>query len=319
LSVKGLLWWRRFACMPSNRRLMLLDSASMYFRAFHGVPESVTSPDGLPVGAVRGFLDAITRMLTDHPATELVACFDDDWRPQWRVDLVPEYKAHRVDTSGADGSEEQVPDALEPQVPIIEEVLDAIGLCRIGAPEFEADDVIGTLATGRALPVDIVTGDRDLFQLVDDDAAVAVLYIGKGFAKTERVDEAWIHAKYGIHASSYADFATLRGDPSDGLPGVRGVGDKSAAAVINEFGTVEQLLAGLQDPDMLVPFRAKIESAQDYLVRAIEVVRVRRDVPLPPHDPTLPRSVADADRLAFLSERWGLGRSVDRLAKVLGL
>ena len=297
---------------------MLLDSASMYFRAFHGVPDSVTSPDGLPIGAIRGFLDAVARMLTDHPATDLVACFDDDWRPQWRVDLVPGYKAHRVDDSADDGSTEQVPDALEPQVPVIEEVLDAIGLCRIGVAEFEADDVIGTLATGQDLPVDIVTGDRDLFQLVDDAAGVAVLYIGKGFAKVERVTDDWVMSKYGVHATSYADFATLRGDPSDGLPGVRGVGDKSAAAVIDEFGTIEDLLAALRNPETLVPFRAKLQGAEDYLTRAIEVVRVRRDVPLPPHETALPKQLADPDRLGFLAERWGLGRSVERLTGVLG-
>ncbi|HEX5018709.1 MAG TPA: 5'-3' exonuclease, partial [Actinomycetes bacterium] len=226
-------------------RCLLLDSASMYFRAFHGVPESVRSPDGLPIGAVRGFLDAISRMLTDHPATDLVACFDEDWRPEWRVALIPEYKAHRVDESAGDEFEEEVPDALVPQVPIIEEVLDAIGIARIGAEGFEADDVIGTLAVASKIPVDIVTGDRDLFQLVDDDRSVNVLYIGKGFAKVERVDNAWVVNKYGIPASSYADFAVLRGDPSDGLPGVRGVGDKSAAAVINEFATIENLLEAL--------------------------------------------------------------------------
>ena len=298
---------------------MLLDSASMSFRAFHGVPESVTSPDGLPIGAVRGFLDAITRMLADNPATDLVACFDDDWRPEWRVALVPEYKAHRVATGSTDEFEEEVPDALGPQVPIIEEVLDAIGLCRIGVAEFEADDVIGTLATGQHMPVDVVTGDRDLFQLVDDDASVAVLYIGKGFAKVERVTDEWLVNKYGVHASGYADFATLRGDPSDGLPGVRGVGDKSAAAVIGEFGTVDALLEALADPAALVPFRAKIQGAEDYLTRAIEVVRVRRDVPLPPHETAIPAGVADPDRLTFLAERWELGRAVDRLKSVLGL
>src|SRR5262245_57311507 len=201
-------------------RLMLLDSASMYFRAFHGVPDSVTSPDGLPIGAVRGFLDAVTRMLLDHPAGHLVACFDEDWRPEWRVELVPEYKAHRVDVSAKDDFAEEVPDTLVPQVPVIEEVLDAIGMARVGGEGFEADDVSGTLATSSKLPVDIVTGDRDLFQLVDDDRSVNVLYIGRGFAKVERVTDDVVLAKYGVRASAYADFATLRGDPSDGLPGV---------------------------------------------------------------------------------------------------
>jgi 5'-3' exonuclease len=298
---------------------MLLDSASMYFRAFHGVPDTVTSPDGAPIGAVRGFLDAITRMLTDHPATEMVACFDEDWRPEWRVELIPGYKAHRVDVSAPDDSTEEVPDALLPQVPIIEEMLDAVGIRRVGVDGFEADDLIGTLATDSKLPVDIVSGDRDLFQLVDDAAGVNVLYIGKGFAKVERVTEAWIEAKYGVAASSYADFATLRGDPSDGLPGVRGVGDKSAAAVVEEFPTIESLLDALHDPDAVVPFRAKISSAEEYLVRAIEVVRVRKDAPIPPLSPTLPEVLADPDRVTFLAERWGLGRSVDRLVRVLGI
>ncbi len=298
---------------------MLLDSASMYFRAFHGVPDTVTSPDGLPIGAVRGFLDAVARMLSDHPATELVACFDEDWRPDWRVALVPEYKAHRVDDSATDDSTEEVPDALLPQVPIIEEVLDAIGISRLGVEGFEADDVIGTLAVSAKLPVDIVTGDRDLFQLVDDDAAVSVLYIGKGFAKVERVTDSWIRAKYGVTAASYADFATLRGDPSDGLPGVRGVGDKSAAAVVDEFPTIEDLLEALRDPEALVPFRTKIESAEEYLVRAIEVVRVRQDVPIPPLSPTLPKSVADPEKVSYLAERWGLARSIDRVVKATGI
>ena len=298
---------------------MLLDAASMYFRAFHGVPESVTSPDGLPIGAVRGFLDAVTRMLTDNPATDLVACFDDDWRPDWRVELVPEYKAHRVDASAPDDFTEEVPDALEPQVPIIEEILDAIGICRVGAPGFEADDVIGTLATSTAIPVDIVTGDRDLFQLVNDDRSVNVLYIGRGFAKVERVTDDTVQQKYGVPASAYADFATLRGDASDGLPGVRGVGDKSAAAVITEFPTIEQLLDALSDTDTIVPFRAKIEAAREYLTRAIEVVRVHEDVPLPPLSTAIPTMLANPDKVMFLTERWGLGRSVQRLLDALGV
>lgn len=296
---------------------MLLDSASMYFRAFHGVPESVTSPDGIPIGAVRGFLDAVARMLGDHPATELVACFDADWRPDWRVDLIPGYKAHRVDTSAGD-SAEQIPDTLEPQVPIIEDVLDAVGLARVGVAGFEADDVVATLAEHSRLPVDIVTGDRDLFQLVDDSRDVAVLYIGKGFANVERVTDAWVQAKYGVPAAGYADFATLRGDPSDGLPGVRGVGDKSAAAVIAEYPTIEALLAALDDPVRSVPFRAKIEGARDYLTKAVEVVRVRRDVPLPHLDAAIPAAPTDPDGLAHLAERWGLTAAVGRLLQRLG-
>jgi 5'-3' exonuclease len=288
----------------------------MYFRAFHGVPDSVVAPDGAPIGAVRGFLDAVTRMLTDHPATHVVACFDADWRPAWRVALVPEYKAHRVDVEeGPDA--EQVPDALAPQVPVIEAVLDAVGIARVGVNEFEADDVIATLARVSTMPVDIVTGDRDLFQLAEDSRPTTVVYIGKGFAKAERITDASVQEKYGIPAASYADFATLRGDPSDGLPGVRGVGDKSAAGVIAAYPTMELLFVALSDPTADVPYRGKIELARDYLERAIEVVRVRTDVPVPQLDSALPRTPADPEALVALSTRWGLDRSVHRLMSAL--
>jgi 5'-3' exonuclease len=295
---------------------MLLDAASMYFRAFHGVPDSVVAPDGAPIGAVRGFLDAVTRMLTDHPATDVVACFDADWRPAWRVALVPEYKAHRVDVEEGPDAEE-VPDALAPQVPVIEAVLDGLGIARVGVDGFEADDVIATLARASTMPVDIVTGDRDLFQLAEDSLPTTVVYIGKGFAKAERITDAAVRARYGIPAGSYADFATLRGDPSDGLPGVRGVGDKSAAGVIAAYPTMELLLVALADPTADVPHRGRIELARDYLERAIEVVRVRTDVPVPQLDSALPRTPADPEALVALSTRWGLDRSVNRLMSAL--
>jgi 5'-3' exonuclease len=295
---------------------MLLDAASMYFRAFHGVPDSVVAPDGAPIGAVRGFLDAVTRMLTDHPATDVVACFDADWRPAWRVALVPEYKAHRVDVEEGPDAEE-VPDALAPQVPVIEAVLDGLGIARVGVDGFEADDVIATLARASTMPVDIVTGDRDLFQLAEDSLPTTVVYIGKGFAKAERITDADVRARYGIPAGSYADFATLRGDPSDGLPGVRGVGDKSAAGVIAAYPTMELLLVALADPTADVPHRGRIELARDYLERAIEVVRVRTDVPVPQLDSALPRTPADPEALVALSTRWGLDRSVNRLMSAL--
>lgn len=289
----------------------------MYFRAFHGVPESVRAPDGTPIGAVRGFLDAISRMLTDHPATDIVACFDTDWRPQWRVDLVPEYKAHRVDADAGDDAEE-VPDLLAPQVPVIECVLDAIGIARVGAPDFEADDVIATLARASQIAVDIVTGDRDLFQLAEDDRPTTIIYIGKGFAKAERLTDAGLQDRYGVAAASYADFATLRGDPSDGLSGVRGVGDKSAAAVVAGYPTIETVIAALDAGDAALPHRGKIEQAREYLERAIQVVRVRTDVALPALDTSLPSEPADSQALDALATRWGLERPIDRLQTALG-
>ena len=229
---------------------MLLDSASMYFRAFFGVPE-IKAPDGTPVNAVRGFMDFIARLVDQYDPDQLVCCWDNDWRPAWRVDLLPSYKAHRVVAERAGAPDiEEVPDPLEVQVPIILEVLDAFGIRVIGADGYEADDVIGTLATGAGRPVDVVTGDRDLFQLVDDEADVRILYIARGVGNHERVDNAWVRAKYGIDAAQYADFATLRGDASDGLPGVAGIGEKTAATLLGRFGDMAGIIAAAERPGL---------------------------------------------------------------------
>ncbi len=300
---------------------MLLDTASLYFRAFFGVPDTVTAPDGTPVNAVRGLLDFISRLVDEYHPTHLACCWDNDWRPQWRVDLLPSYKAHRVEREGPGEAPdvEQVPDPLEQQVPIIEAALAAFGIAVVGADHHEADDVIGTLATGAGMPVDIVTGDRDLFQLVDDDAEVRVLYTARGVGRHERVTNDVVREKYGVDASQYAAFATLRGDSSDGLPGVAGVGDKTAAVLLNRFGDLDAIIAAAVDPDgdMGPGPRGKIKAAMDYLEVAPKVVGVVRDLDLGSPDLTLPTEPADPEMLAAIAEQWGLGSPVERLSKVL--
>jgi 5'-3' exonuclease len=299
---------------------MLLDTASLYFRAFFGVPDSVRAPDGSPVNAVRGLMDFISRLVGEYAPTHLACCWDDDWRPQWRVDLIPSYKAHRVVEEAEEAPDvEEVPDPLAAQVPVIREMLDAYGLAVVGAAEMEADDVIGTLATGAGMPVDIVTGDRDLFQLVDDDLGVRVLYTARGVGRHERVDDAWVRDRYGIEAHQYADFATLRGDSSDGLPGVPGVGEKTAATLLGRFGDVEGLLAAAADPgaDLAPGPRGKLKAAADYLAVAPTVVAVRRDLDLGDPDLVLPREPRDPEAVAGLDERWGLGSSSTRLREAL--
>ncbi|MFC4032185.1 5'-3' exonuclease H3TH domain-containing protein [Streptomyces polygonati] len=306
---------------------MLLDTASLYFRAYFGVPESVKAPDGTPVNAVRGLLDFIARLVADHSPTGLVACMDADWRPQWRVELIPSYKSHRVadEPAGADGgaggegSVEQVPDTLSPQVPVIEAVLDAIGVTRIGVAGYEADDVIGTLAGAATVPVAIVTGDRDLFQLVDDARGVRVLYPRKGVGDCDVIDEEAITTRYGVRADQYADFAALRGDPSDGLPGVKGIGDKSAAELITRYEDLAGVRAAAADPfSRLTPARRRnITEAGAYLDVAPKVVRVAGDVPLPAFDPAVPTEPADPEALTALATRWGLGGSLTRLLEAL--
>ncbi|MCH0539432.1 5'-3' exonuclease [Streptomyces sp. MUM 203J] len=300
---------------------MLLDTASLYFRAYFGVPDTVRAPDGTPVNAVRGLLDFIARLVQDHRPDELVACMDADWRPAWRVALIPTYKAHRVavETPAGRPDEEEVPDTLSPQVPVIEQVLDALGIARVGVAGYEADDVIGTLTAGARGPVDIVTGDRDLYQLVDDARGVRVLYPLKGVGTLQAVDEAWLRGKYGVDGAGYADLALLRGDPSDGLPGVPGIGEKTAAKLLAAFGDLAGIMAALDDPAAgLTPSqRRRLDEARDYVAVAPKVVRVASDVPLPPFDPELPKEPRDPVALGELAHRWGLGGSLDRVLTAL--
>jgi 5'-3' exonuclease len=295
--------------------LMLLDSASMYFRAFYGVPETVTAPDGTPVNAVRGLLDMITRLVRARRPERLIACMEPDWRPAFRVAAIPSYKAHRANPDGT----EQVPGALAVQIPVIEEVLAAAGVAMAGAKGYEADDMIATLAARADGPVEVVTGDRDLFQLVDDSRPVRIIYIARGVAKFEVIDEAAVTARYQIPARSYAAFATLRGDPSDGLPGAAGVGEKTAAALVRVFGSVEAMLAALDAGHGGFPMgsRAKLVQARDYLRAALPVVRVAEDAPVPPADGRLGAPPADPRRLDELEERWGLGSSLRRMVAAI--
>src|SRR4051795_1942161 len=299
---------------------MLLDAASLYFRAFYGVPTSVTAPDGRPVNAVRGFLDMTARLVVAHSPDRLVACWDDDWRPAFRVEALPSYKAHRL---APDGSEEVVPDELSPQVPVLIDVLAAAGIARVGAPGYEADDIIGTLATRARGPVDVVTGDRDLFQLVDDARGIRILYTARGIGDIELVDEAAVSAKYGIPGRAYADFAVLRGDPSDGLPGVAGVGAKTAAALIAAFGDLEGIRRAVAStvvprPPLTAAVLKKMHAAADYLDAAPVVVAVERNIDLPPVEGELPRAPADPDALAVLAERHNLDSPLRRLGAALG-
>ena len=302
---------------------MLLDSASLYFRAFYGVPDQRRSPGEPPTNAVRGFLDMIATLVGTYHPTHLVACWDNDWRPAFRVNAIPTYKTHRL----AEGSQvqEESPEDLTPQVPLIVDALQALGIARIGSDGYEADDVIGTLthrAAGRQL-VDVVTGDRDLFQLVDDSAGVRVLYTARGGVRDpDVVTQAYLLSKYLVATGgAYADMATLRGDTSDGLPGVSGIGEKTAATLINRYGD----LAGLRravaegDPQIKGAQRQRLEEASSYLDVAPTVVQVALDAPIPDFDPSLPRQVGDLSMLSSLASGYGLTSPINRVLNALGL
>jgi 5'-3' exonuclease len=299
---------------------MLLDTAALYFRAFYGVPDSLKAPDGTPVNAVRGLLDMIARLVTEFRPDRLVACWDDDWRPQWRVDLIPSYKTHRVAEVVDVGPDvEVVPDPLTVQVPIIVASLDALGIPVVGRPGYEADDIIGTLAATALTPVDVVTGDRDLFQVIDDARQVRVLYTARGMSRLEIVTDTVLQGKYGVTAAQYADFAAMRGDASDGLPGVSGVGEKTAAGLLKDFGDLAGILTAAEDPAVPLAggIRARIRDAADYLARASTVVAVACDLDLPAVDARIGIPDAGRSALALLEERWGLGSSVTRVVAAI--
>ncbi|HUY52203.1 MAG TPA: 5'-3' exonuclease [Streptosporangiaceae bacterium] len=295
--------------------LMLLDTASLYYRAFYGVPDTLTAPDGTPVNAVRGLLDMIARLVRARPPAALVACLDADWRPAFRVAAIASYKAHRARPDGT----EEAPPSLTAQIPVIEEVLAAMGIAMAAASGYEADDVIGTLTARAGGPVDIVTGDRDLFQLVDDERPVRVIYTARGLTKLDVVDEAAVTQRYGIPGRAYGDFAVLRGDPSDGLPGVPGVGEKTAAALVQTFGSIDAIIDALDRGHGGFPkgSRPKVAAARGYLTAALPVVRVATDAPVLEVTGRLPVTGADPARLAALDARWDLGSSLRRASSAL--
>jgi 5'-3' exonuclease len=309
--------------------VLLLDGASMWFRSYFGVPSSITAPDGRPVNALRGFLDNIAALVTAHRPGRLVVCLDLDWRPQWRVDLIPTYKAHRVAVEEPAGQPdiEEVPDDLTPQVDMIMAMLDAFGIATAGAPGFEADDVLGTLAAREQRdPVIVVSGDRDLLQLVGDGPpSVRVFYIGRGLAKATLFGPAEVADTYGVPIEragpAYAELALLRGDASDGLPGVAGIGEKTAATLLGQYGSLEAIVAAAADPSSKLPGaqRKKLLAATEYIAAAEPVVRVATDaaVTLSTATDTLPLVAADPGRVAELAGELGVTSSIARLQKAL--
>ena len=275
---------------------LLVDGSSMIFRAFYGIPQTMRAPNGTLVNAVRGFMDNLARYITERRPRHVAVTTDEDWRPDWRVALIPSYKEHRT--------AEPVPPALEPQMPIIMECLEAIGVDTVGLEGYEAEDIIASLVVRVHPPVEIVSGDRDLFSLIRD-REVIVLYPEKGGIAV--VDEAEVERRYSIPGRAYADFAILRGDPSDGLPGLAGVGAKKAADLVRKYGSVAAMLeAGI--------FRA---SDAEYLEKAQRVVPPVADLKLEVPRGRRDRWPDDPARVEELGRRHGVASSMERLLKAL--
>jgi 5'-3' exonuclease len=295
--------------------LMLLDSASLWYRAYFGMPDTLLSPKGEPINAIRGFLDMSARLINIYKPNRLVACLEGDWRPSWRVELFPGYKANRVDEDG----EEEEPDTLAPQIPVLLDLLEAFGIATFGVDDYEADDVIATLSKKEVGPIRIVTGDRDLFQLVDDKKDVKVVYLAKGLTNHDLVDLSWITNKYEIPGDRYALFAMIRGDASDGLPGLKGIGEKGAALLANTYSDLDSVLSAARKADgQLKPALIKrILESQDYAGIAPTLVNCALDVPIPEINHDLKYEKIDLNLVKKMQEEFGLGASVDRLLSAI--
>lgn len=297
--------------------LLLLDSASLWYRAYFGMPDTLVSPAGLPVNAIRGYLDMTSRLLVRYSPDRMVACLEGDWRPSWRVELFPDYKLNRVDETG----EEDEPDTLGPQIPILLDVLEALGIPMLGVDDYEADDLMASFSVQQPGPIRIVTGDRDLFQLVDDTRDVKIVYLAKGISNHDLVDLNWIADKYSIPGDRYSLFAMIRGDSSDGLPGIRGIGEKGAAAIASVFENLPEVMhAAINGDDRLTPnLRNKLIASSDYAQIAPKLVGCATDVAIPQMDIQIPKKPKSLENVLALKEEFGLGASIDRILSALGM
>ena len=296
--------------------LMLLDSASLWYRAFFGMPDTLVSPSGLQVNAIRGYLDMTSKLINLYKPNRIVACLEGDWRPSWRVELFPDYKMNRLDESG----EEEEPDTLSPQIPILLDLLEALGFPMLGVDDYEADDLMATFAVNQPGPVRIVTGDRDLFQLVDDKRDVKVVYLAKGIANHDLVDLKWIEQKYEIPGDRYGLFAMIRGDASDGLPGIKGIGEKGAASIAKQFTNLDEVMKAATNDDerLTTNIRKKLLESAEYAKIAPKLVGCATDVSIPKMKIDLPIRPLDSKKIQDMKEEFGLGTSVDRIMNALG-
>ena len=296
--------------------LMLLDSASLWYRAYFGMPDTLVSPSGLQVNAIRGYLDMTSKLINLYKPNRIVACLEGDWRPSWRVELFPDYKMNRLDESG----EEEEPDTLSPQIPILLDLLEALGFPMLGVDDYEADDLMATFAVNQPGPVRIVTGDRDLFQLVDDKRDVKVVYLAKGIANLDLVDLKWIEKKYEIPGDRYGLFAMIRGDASDGLPGIKGIGEKGAASIAKQFTNLDEVMKAATNDDerLTTNIRKKLLESAEYAKIAPKLVGCATDVSIPEMKIDLPNKPLDTQKIQDIKEEFGLGTSVDRIMNALG-
>jgi 5'-3' exonuclease len=285
---------------------LLLDVSSMMYRAFFAMGDTASAPDGTPTGAVHGYLDMVASLFVSRRPDEIVHVYDHEWRPSARTDIYPAYKGNRPED----------PEALPPQFVLLRSILDLTGMLQAQTRGWEAEDAIGAFCEDSkpADRIEIVSGDRDLLQLVRDPV-VKLLFTVRGVSELHEFDEAAVLVKYGVAASRYCEFAILRGDPSDGLPGVRGVGDKTARALIQAYGSLEGVLEQAArehaDPGPLAgkpALKAKLLESTDYIAAMMQLVPINSAAPL-----DLWAGDRDDEALKAAAEEHGLRGPVQRL------
>lgn len=284
---------------------LLLDVSSLTYRAFFALRDGPFSPAGEHVGAVHGYLDMVTRLIATRRPDEVVHVFDHDWRPMERTQIYAGYKAARPEE----------PPEITSQFAMIRRVLDASGMTQAQTEGWEAEDAIGAFCLDATAEdrLEIVSGDRDLIQLVRDPVVV-LLFTVRGVTDLTTFDEAGVLDKYGVPASRYAEFAILRGDPSDGLPGVRGVGEKTARALIQAYPSIEALLEAAAADDLAIKpaVRARLLESREYLAAMQRLVPVNADAPL-----SLWAGERDDEVLAALGTELGIKGPIQRLEAAL--
>lgn len=252
--------------------ILAIDLSSLIFRSFYGLPSSIKDAAGLPINGVKGYLETLNRLKKIYSPERIIHALDVDWRPKWRTDLLPQYKAHRV----LEDESEEVDDDLVRQIEILPSILQTLGMQCIGKTNYEADDVLASIAKNNPKTI-IVSGDKDLFQTIDDKRSIYVHLLGKDGGT--RFGERDIKKRFGIESKSYLDYAVLKGDPSDGLPGVKGIGEKTAVEIINKFRNIENLIDKYFDSKVLSPKQKQnISESIPYLKKALKVVKLRDDL-----------------------------------------
>ena len=272
-------------------QIMAIDLSSLLFRSFYGLPTSIKDADGFPINGVKGYLETLIRLKNTYSPEIIIHALDDNWRPDWRTDLLPQYKAHRV----LDDNEEEVDEELERQIEILPQILKILGMQCIGKANFEADDVLASIANDNSNTL-IVSGDKDLFQTVNDKRSNFVHLLGKegGTLYTEKI----IKQRFGIDAKSYLDYSVLKGDPSDGLPGVKGIGEKTALEIILKFGNIDNLLKNINDTTKISLRQQKsIADSVEYINKALKVVKLKNNLKIKIDKPKIPSELSVTKKL----------------------